>query len=129
MRGLARRLGTGQLQNPGHDFGRKRRPAGLARLVAQQAIDALLGVARLPAPDGGTAGPGSSRHFKHRQALGRKDNDSCPLHMLERAIAIADDREQARAIFGGRKDANGLRHADRLAHSLASVNRAIVSVH
>jgi hypothetical protein len=69
------------------------------------------------------------RHFKHRQALGREENDSCPLHMLEWTVAIADDRQQTLAIFGTRKDANSLRHTDRLAHRPASVNRAIVSEH
>jgi len=62
MGGLARRLGTGQLQNLCDDLGRKRRSAGLARLVAQQTVDALLGVARLPAPDGRTADPDPPRH-------------------------------------------------------------------
>jgi hypothetical protein len=76
----------------------------------------LLGVSRLPAPDGGTADPGLSRHFEHRQTLGRTEDDSCPLDMLERAIAIGDDRQQALAIFSGRKDADGLRHTGRLAH-------------
>ena len=47
MRGLARRLGAGQLQNLRDDLGRKRSPAGLARLVAQEAIDALLAVSLL----------------------------------------------------------------------------------
>jgi hypothetical protein len=51
MRGVARRLGAGQVL--GDDLGRKRSAAGLARLVAQQTIDALLGVSRLPAPDRG----------------------------------------------------------------------------
>jgi hypothetical protein len=73
--------------------------------------------------------PGSSRHFEHRQALGREEDDSCPLHMLERAIAIGDDRQQALAIFGGRKDADGLRHTDRLAHPPAAVNPMTVSEH
>ncbi len=129
MRGLARRLGAGQLQNPGDDLGRKRRAAGLAGLVAQQTIDALLGVARLPAPHRRAADPGSTRDFEHRQALGRAENDICPLHMFERTVAVGDDRQQALAIFGGRKDANGLGHAHRFAHPSALVNRAFVSVH
>jgi hypothetical protein len=49
--------------------------------------------------------------------------------MLERTVPIADDRQQTLAIFRVRKDANSLRHADRLAHRPASVNRAIVSEH
>jgi len=45
-RGVARRLGAGQVHNLGDDLGRKRSTAGFARLVAQQAIDALLSVSR-----------------------------------------------------------------------------------
>ena len=54
LRGVARRLGAGQVHNLGDDPGRKRSAAGLARLVAQQTMDALLGVSRLPAPDRGS---------------------------------------------------------------------------
>jgi hypothetical protein len=112
MSGLARRLGTGQRQNLCDDLGRKRRPAGLARLVAQQTVNALLGVARLPAPEGGTAAPDPPRHCQHRQALSRAENDLRPMHALERTIAIGDDRQQTRAIFGRRGDADSLCHVD-----------------
>jgi hypothetical protein len=47
----------------------------------------------------------------------------------QRAIAIRDDRQQMLAIFGGRKDTDGLSHAHRLAHPLPSVNHPTVSVH
>jgi hypothetical protein len=55
MRGMARRFGAGQAHNLGDDPGRKRSAAGLVRLAAQQTIDALLGVSRLPAPDRGSS--------------------------------------------------------------------------
>ena len=45
MRGVARRFGAGQAL--GDDPGQKWSAAGLARLVAQQTIEALLGVSRL----------------------------------------------------------------------------------
>jgi hypothetical protein len=76
MRGVARRLGAGQVHNLGDDFGRKRSAAGLARPVAQQAFDTLLGVSRLPAPDRGSADARAPRHFLHRQAVGRTKDDA-----------------------------------------------------
>ncbi len=42
MGGFARRFGAGQRQHFRHDAGRKRSPAGLARLVAQETIDPFL---------------------------------------------------------------------------------------
>ena len=75
-RGVARRLGAGQVHNLGDDLGRKRSTAGFARLVAQQAIDALLSVSRLPAPDRGSADVRAPRHFLHRQAI-RRTKDDC----------------------------------------------------
>ena len=129
MRGVAGWLGEGQVQYLGDDLGRKRSAARLARPVAQQAFDALLSVSRLPAPDRRSADARAPRHFLHRQAVGRtKDNVRAP-HMFERAIAIRDDGQQTLAIFGGRKDTDGLSHARRLAHPPASVNYPTVSVH
>jgi hypothetical protein len=52
-----------------------------------------------------------------------------PLHMLERAIAIRDNGDQTFAILVGRKDADGLCHADRLAYPSAPVNPQTESVH
>lgn len=49
---FARRFGTGQFQHSGDGSGRKRSPAGLARLVAREPIDALLAVWLLPASAG-----------------------------------------------------------------------------
>ena len=91
MRGVARRLGAGQVHNLGDDLGGKRSAAGLARLVAQQTIDALLGVSRLPAPDRGSADARAPRHCLHGQAVGRTKDNVRPLHMFERAIAIRHD--------------------------------------
>jgi hypothetical protein len=45
------------------------------------------------------------------------------------AITIRDDGQQALTIFGGRKDADGLSHAHRLAHPPEFVNHPSVSVH
>jgi hypothetical protein len=91
-------------------FGRKRSAARLARPVAQQAFDTLLGVSRLPAPDRGSADARAPRHFLHRQAVGRTKDNTRPLHMFERTIAIRDDGQQTLTILGGRKDADGHCH-------------------
>jgi hypothetical protein len=86
------------------------------RVVAQQAVDALLSVSRLSAPDRGSADVRSPRHSLHRQAIGRTKDDVRPPHMFERAIAIRDDGQQTLTVFGGRKDTDGWSHAHRLAH-------------
>ena len=53
----------------------------------------------------------------------RQSRDNArPLHMFKRTIAIRDDGLQTLTILGGRKDTDGLSHADRLAHPPASVN-------
>jgi hypothetical protein len=129
MGGVAGRFGAGQVHNLGDDLGRKRSAARLARPVAQQAIDTLLGVSRLPAPDRGLADARAPRHFLHRQAVGGTKDDVRPLHMLEWAITIRDDGQQTLTIFGGRNDTDGLSHARRLAHPPEFVNHPTASVH
>ena len=129
MRRLARRLGAGQVQDLGDNLGRKRSAARLARLVAQQAFDALLSVSRLPAPDRRSTDARAPRHFLHRQAVGRTKHNVRAPHMFERAIAIRDDGQQTLAIFGGRKDTDGLSHAHKLAHPPEFMNHPSVSVH
>jgi hypothetical protein len=117
MRDVAGRFGAGQVQHLGDDPDRKRGAARLARLVTQQAFDALLSVSHLPAPDRRSTGARAPRHFLNRQMIGRTKHNLRPPHMFERAIAIRDDGQQMLAIFGGRKDTDGLSHAHRLAHS------------
>jgi hypothetical protein len=94
--------GGSELQNLRDNFRRERGLAGFARLVAQDAIDAMLTISPLPAPDSGAAGASPPRDFQHWQALGGKQHDLRPLNLLERTISIAGDRKQALAIFGGR---------------------------
>ena len=71
MRRVARGLGAGQVQHLGNDPDRKRRAARLARLVTQQAFDALLSVSHLPAPDRRSTDARAPRHFLNRQKIGR----------------------------------------------------------
>ena len=126
---LAGRLRTGQGQHLGHLRGGQRRPARRTGLVAKQSIDALLGVARLPAPDRGAADAGKSGHFQDAAALGRVQDDMCPLHMLERAGAVRGNRRKPRTILFPDDDADGLSHAPRLAQLKPLVNLTFVSVH
>jgi hypothetical protein len=65
----------------------------------------LFGVANLPTPDRRTADTGPARHLLHRQPLDREHDDVHPLNMLERAVAVAEDRGQTRAILGSNDDA------------------------
>ena len=104
MRRVARGLGAGQVQHLGDDPDGKRRAARLARLIAQQAFDALLSVSCLPAPDRRSTGARAPRHFLNRQTISRIEHNLRPPHMFERAIAIRDDGQQTLTIFGGRKD-------------------------
>ena len=90
---------THKIPDSPHDAGRKRSPAGLARLVAQETIDPFLAVSLLPAPNGRTANAGLIGNLQNRQALGRKENDQRPLHMFERPTTIAGDGEQTLAIL------------------------------
>ena len=129
MRRVARGLGAGQVQHLGDDPDGKRRAARLARLIAQQAFDALLSVSCLPAPDRRSTGARAPRHFLNRQTISRIEHNLRPPHMFERAIAIRDDGQQTLTIFGGRKDTDGLSHTHRIAHLPTSVNHPTVSVH
>ncbi|GEP07974.1 hypothetical protein MOX02_60120 [Methylobacterium oxalidis] len=67
---LAGRLGAGERQHLGDGAGGVGRLAGRAGLVVQQAVDALLGVALLPAPDGGSADAGLVGDIQDGQAFG-----------------------------------------------------------
>jgi hypothetical protein len=103
---------------------------GLARLVAQQTVDAFIGVTRLPPPNGGAADARASRNFCDRQTLGRKQDDLSALDMLSRAVAVGDNGEQTLTIRRGQgKDVDSLSHCDRLAHPAFRVNLPIASVH
>ncbi len=104
-------------------------PARLARLVTQQTVKALLGIALLPAPHRRAADAAAPGNIKDRQAIGGMKNDPRPLHMLLRPVAIDDDRRQVRTLFGGEKDADSLSHVFSMARFAKSVNLMSASVH
>ena len=114
----------------GDDLQGQRRATGLARFVAQQAVDALFGIAHLPTPHRRSADAGAARNFRHRQPFGREQNDLSALNMLASAIAVGNRGEQTLAISGmEREDADSLGHSARLAHHRQLVNLPSVSVH
>ena len=90
MRGVAGRFGGGGVHN-GDDLGRKRSAARLARPVAQQAFDTLLGVSRLPAPDRGSAGAPRAAPLPAR-ASGRPNKGQC----APAALCLVDDCDPRR---------------------------------
>jgi len=55
-------------------------------LSRSRAINALLGVARLPAPDRRAADPDKFSDLQDAAALGRTQNDMGPLNVFERAV-------------------------------------------
>ena len=126
---LARRLGAGERQHLGHHRRRRRRLAGFAAALAQEPVDAALGVMALPAPHRRAADPGATGHLQRRQAVSRMKDNAGALHMLERPAAVADDRGEPRTILSGDDHRYGLGHAGRLARLGPSVNPMFRSVH
>ena len=109
-------LGAGQGDHPVNRGVAQRRLAGLAGGVAEQAVDAGLGEALLPAPHCGPADPRAPGNLGDAQPHGRSQNDPRPHHMLWGAVAIGHDRLQTSTI--GRRDhrINELSHAPSIAH-------------
>ncbi len=99
MGGLSGRLAAWQCQDFSHRRRLQRFLAGLARLVAQQPLDTLLGEALLPSPYRRPAGAALARHRQHRKPVGRQENDPSPLDAFLQPDAIADDRSQSDAIL------------------------------
>jgi hypothetical protein len=126
---LPGRLAARERQDFGHGRFRQRVFAGLARLVAQQALDTLLGEALLPTPHRRPAGTGLARDRQNRQAVGRQENDPSPLNVLLRPVAITDNRSQSHAILVAEKNTDALCHAPTIAWFEPSVNPMIASVH
>ena len=121
--------GAGQRHQPLHDGLGCARLAGLPSLVAQEPVDAGFGVALLPAPDRRPADSGVSGDLGHFQPLGRVQDEPDPRRLLLRPVAIGQDRRQALAIRSRDQDTHGLRHAQCIAQTQASVSLPYASVH
>lgn len=108
---LSGRFGAGQGQHLGDGVGGVRRLAGRAGLVAQQTLDAFLGVALLPAPDGRSADAGLLGDVEDGEAFGREQNDAGALGVLEGPPPIGDDGGQVRQVGGAGDHTDSLSHA------------------
>ena len=103
-----------QVDHPLHRGRRQRRLAGLARLVAQQPVDALRHEALLPAPDHRLGLAGSPHDLGGAAAVGGGQDDFGAPDMLLRRVAIGDDRLKPTAIFRRDVDDNPCSHAESL---------------
>jgi len=90
MGDLSGRLRAGRGQHLGHGVG------GVGWLNGRAGLNALLGVALLPARVGGSANTCPLGHPKDRQMLRREPDDASALDVLERSRPISDDGKQAR---------------------------------
>jgi hypothetical protein len=126
-RGLTPRLAAGQRHHARYRLGRQRRRAGLARLVAQQAIDTLLGETLLPPPGHRTADADPGGDLLHRPAFGRCRNHLRSFNVPALTIAVTNDRFQPPAVRSVEDDAYCLGHAARVACRAAFVNHTSAS--
>ena len=94
VRNLRRSLGARQRQHFGDDLGGERRPAGLARLVAQKTLHPFLAISLLPAPHRQSTDADAASHFQDRQTFGRKENDPRALNIFAPTTAIDGDGKQ-----------------------------------
>ena len=89
---------------------RQRRNARGPRLVAGEPRDPLLHETLLPAPDYGLALANGAHDARGALAVGGQNHDPRPPNVLLRAVAIPDDRLQARPIRRGNGDGNSFAH-------------------
>ena len=111
VRHLAGRLAAGQRQYLVDSLDRHRLFARRPGLVAQQTRHPGFGVAPLPTPHCRTAHPSTAGHLQYWQPFGREHNNAGALHMLQRPIAITNDRFQIGTILVADEDTKLLLHA------------------
>jgi len=99
---LSGRFGAGEGEHLGDGVGGVGRLAGRTGLVAQEALDAFLGVALLPAPDGWPADARLLGDVEDAEAFGREQDDAARWMCLRgrpRSATIADRRVRS-AVLG-----------------------------
>ena len=129
VRGLVRRISTGQRYDARHRLGRQRRLSRLSRLVPQQPVCAFLGEALLPAPNHRTTDAQALSHRLHRAALRRHKHDLRTFHVLPRPIAVGDDRLKPMSIRRTQDHTYRLCHLGKIAWAQTVVNRLNGSEH
>ena len=105
VRGLPRRIGQGQFDDPSDRLGPQVRLARLAGLVAQQTFEALAHEPLLPAPDRRLGQPRAAHDLVRATAFGRGRQRPGSRDMFLRTVAISDDGLEPAAILG--RDGNG----------------------
>ena len=113
-RGPVGRLGGRISQRQGDDplchRGPERRNPRGSRLVAQQAFEAFLGEAFLPAPHAGLRLAGAPHDLVRAGPLSAEQHDLCPPSMLLSGVAIPDERLQTAAVARGQAEGNTRTH-------------------
>ena len=112
--GLSGRRPGHQVDDPLHGRGRQRRLAGLARLVAQQPVDALRHKPRLPGPHHRLRLAGPAHNLVGADTVCAQQDDLGPPDMLMRCVAIPYDRAQTAAINRLESNGNSGSHAPDL---------------
>ena len=126
---LPRRLGAGQHHHALHLGLGCRRLVRLSGLVAQQPVDAGLGIAKLPAPDRRPAEPRTPGNLRHLQSLRRCQDDAGSHRMFLRPVAIGQNRRQTLAIRRRNPGTNYLCHDQAITQSAARMNLKNASEH
>ena len=116
---LRRRIGQRQRHHALRHLGPQRRDTRRPGLVAQETVHALGHEPRLPAPDArlGLARP--AHDLGGPEAVGGRQNDPGPPHVLLRAVPIRDDRFQSGTVRGAYLDGDAFAHPPRLAQATA----------
>ena len=104
VRGLAGRVGQCQVEHALDGRGGQPCLARLARLVAQQAIDAFLHETFLPPPDHRLGKVRTAHDLGGPAAVGGGDDHPCAGGVLLPRVAISDDRFGANAILRRNRD-------------------------
>ena len=127
--GLRRRIGQRQRDHAFRHLGAERRDARRPGLVTQQPVHPVAHEPRLPAPDAGLRLAGPPHDPGRPEAVGRRQNDASPPHVLLRAVPVRDHRFQSGTVRGAYLDDDTFAHPPRLAQADRIGNPSSGSIH
>jgi len=104
--GLRRRLGRRQRDHALRHLGPQRRDTRRPGLVAQETVHPFGHEPRLPAPDARLGFARPAHDLGGPEAVGDRQNDPGPPHVLLRAVPIRDDRFQSGTVRGANSSAS-----------------------